>query len=176
MSTTTLPLDAAEPATAQGIRRSTMEVVTSLTLAVVGAAAIWDSTRIGAGWGSDGPQSGYFPFWLGVILTASSLGNLVPVLRAKGAAAEQMFVTWPQLRLVLSVLVPTILYVAAIPLAGIYLSSAVLVAYFMMKLGEFSWRSALPAGIATAVVAFVTFEIWFLVGLPKGPIEDYLGF
>jgi hypothetical protein len=111
-----------------------------------------------------------------VILAGVSLGNLVPVLRAKGAAAEEMFVTWPQLRLVLSVLVPVVFYVAVIPLAGIYAASAVLVAYFMMRLGEFSWRSAVPAGIATALVAFATFEIWFLVGLPKGPIEDLLGF
>ena len=176
MSTTTMEMAPATGRSAQGVRRSAMEVATSLLLAAIGAAAIWDSSRIGAGWGTDGPQSGYFPFWIGAILAGVSLGNLVPVLRAKGAAAEETFVTWPQLRLVLSVLVPVVFYVAAIPLAGIYAASAVLVAYFMMRLGEFSWRSAVPAGIATALVAFVTFEIWFLVGLPKGPIEDLLGF
>jgi putative tricarboxylic transport membrane protein len=176
MSTTTLELAPVVRSTAQGVTRNAMEVATSLTLALVGAAAIWDSARIGAGWGADGPQSGYFPFWIGVILAASSFANLLPILRGRSESAGEIFVTWPQLRLVLSVLIPTVFYVAAIPITGLYVASAVLVAYFMMKLGDFTWRSALPAGLATAVVAFVTFEIWFLVGLPKGPLEDLLGF
>ncbi|MFZ4408816.1 MAG: tripartite tricarboxylate transporter TctB family protein [Paracraurococcus sp.] len=176
MSITTLDMAPVGESTSQGVTRATMEVATSLTLALIGAAAIWDSARIGAGWGADGPQSGYFPFWIGVILAGSSFANMLPFLRGRGAAQGELFVSWPQLRLVMSVLVPTVFYVAAIPLVGIYLSSAVLVGYFMMRLGAFTWRSAVPAGLATAVVAFVTFEIWFLVGLPKGPIEDFLGF
>ncbi|NOG74084.1 tripartite tricarboxylate transporter TctB family protein [Roseicella sp. DB1501] len=176
MSTTTLDLAPAAGRSSQGVRRSAMEVATSIALALIGAAAIWDSSRLGAGWGAEGPQSGYFPFWIGLILAGTSLASLVPVLRARGAAAEAMFVTWPQLRLVMSVLIPTVFYVAAIPLSGIYLASAALVAYFMTRLGEFTWRSALPAAAATALVAFVTFEVWFLVGLPKGPIEELLGF
>ncbi|TCZ66667.1 tripartite tricarboxylate transporter TctB family protein [Roseicella aquatilis] len=175
MSSTTLDI-AAPIRGAQGVTRGAAEVATSLTLAMVGAAAIWDSLRLGIGWGAEGPQSGTFPFWIGLLLAGASLANLVPVMRGKNAGAEAMFVTWPQLRLVLSVLVPTIVYVAAIPLTGIYAASATLVAYFMMRLGEFTWRSAIPAGVATAVVAFATFEIWFLVGLPKGPVEDLLGF
>ncbi len=51
-----------------------------------------------------------------------------------------------------------------------------LVAWFMLRLGGFGWRSAIPAGLATALVTFVVFELWFLVSLPKGPIEDYLGY
>ena len=159
-----------------GVRRGTVEIGTSLVLALIGAAAIWDSSRIGAGWGSDGPQSGYFPFWIGVVLMGASLANLVVIARQSVQAAAEMFVTWPQLKLVGSVFIPAVVYVAAIHPLGIYLASAALVAYFMTQLGEFTWRSALPAGAATAVVAFVTFEIWFLVGLPKGPVEDFLGY
>ena len=77
--------------------------------------------------------------------------------------------------LVLSVLVPLVVYVLAIAPLGIYVASALLVAYCMAALGEFPvWKSAL-SGIATAVVVFVTFELWFLVALPKGPLEDMLG-
>lgn len=176
MSSTTLDMAPVVRSRAPGVTRNAMEVATSLALALVGAAAIWDSVRIGAGWGVDGPQSGYFPFWIGIVLAGSSFANLLPIMRGRSDSAGEMFVTWPQLRLVMSVLIPTVFYVAAIPVAGIYVASAVLVAYFMMKLGDFTWRSALPAGLATAVVAFVTFEIWFLVGLPKGPLEDLLGF
>lgn len=162
---------------ARGVRTVAVEVATSLVLAGVGAAAVWDSRRLGAGWGAEGPQSGYFPFWIGVVLAAASLGNLVLVLRARpGAAGGGLFVTWPQLRLVLSVLLPTAIYVAAIPFTGLYLASAVLVAWFMIRLGGFRWWVAAGAGLATALVAFVVFEEWFLVALPKGPIETWLGY
>jgi putative tricarboxylic transport membrane protein len=164
---------------ARGLSTVAVEVATALLLAGLGAAAMWDSRRLGAGWGADGPQSGYFPFWLGAVLLAASLGNLAVALRARGAAAKRgggLFVTWPQLRLVLSVLLPTAIYVATIPFAGLYLSSAALVAWFMIRLGGFRWWVAAAAGLATALVAFVVFETWFLVALPKGPIETWLGY
>jgi putative tricarboxylic transport membrane protein len=129
-----------------GVRTVAVEAATSMLLAGVGAAAMWDSRRLGAGWGADGPQSGYFPFWIGLLLLAASLGNLALAVRnARGAAAAEggLFVTWPQLRLVLSVLLPTAVYVAAIPFAGLYLASAALVAWFMLRLGGFRpWTAA----------------------------------
>ena len=174
MSTTGNDVAAGQPA--RGVRTVAVEVATSLLLAGIGAVAMWDSRRLGAGWGAEGPQSGYFPFWIGLVLLAASLGNLALALRARGAAkGDGLFVTWPQLRLVLSVLLPTAIYVAAIPFTGLYLASAVLVAWFMVRLGGFRPWTAAGAGLATALVAFVVFEEWFLVALPKGPIETWLG-
>jgi putative tricarboxylic transport membrane protein len=155
-----------------------MEILTSVAFAAAGATAIWDSARLGAGWGADGPQSGYFPFWIGLLLVLASAVNLAATARgtAPRDAGGGMFLTWAQARTVATVFVPTVVYVAAIPLCGIYLPSAVLVAWFMVRLGGFGVARAVGAGIATAVVAFAVFEIWFLVALPKGPVEDLLGF
>jgi hypothetical protein len=179
MSTTGNDAAAAGATGERGVRTVAVEAATALLLGAIGAAAMWDSRRIGAGWGAEGPQSGYFPFWLGAALLAASLGNLALALRASrgcGGKGGGLFVTWPQLRLVLSVLLPTVVYVAAIPFAGLYLASAALVMWFMVRLGGFRWWVAAAAGLATALVAFVVFEEWFLVALPKGPIETYLGY
>jgi hypothetical protein len=69
------------PATREGAGVSvrTMEIATSLAFAAAGAVALWDSARLGAGWASDGPQSGYFPFWIGVLLVLAAAGNLFAV-------------------------------------------------------------------------------------------------
>jgi hypothetical protein len=170
---------AAEPAP-RGIRTLAVEAATCLLLAALGGAAMWDSRRLGAGWGAEGPQSGYFPFWIGAVLLGANLCNLVLALRARGGAAKGggggLFVSWPQLRRVLSVLLPTALYVAAIPFTGLYLASAALVVWFMVRLGGFPLWMAAAAGLATALVAFVVFELWFLVALPKGPVETWLGY
>jgi putative tricarboxylic transport membrane protein len=171
-----------EAAPARGVTTRAMEIATSLAFAFAGAVAIWDSARLGAGWGADGPQSGYFPFWIGLLLVIASAANLVPVARdarrgeAAGDDARPMFLTWQQARTVATVFIPTAIYVAAIPFTGIYVASAVLVAWFMVRMGGFAlWRAA-PAGLATAIVTFVVFEIWFLVALPKGPLEEFLGY
>jgi hypothetical protein len=161
-----------------GVSVRTMEIATSLAFAFAGGAAIWDSLRLGAGWAADGPQSGYFPFWIGLLLVLASAGNLVAAARMRAApgAEAPMFLSWEQARTVGTVFVPTLLYVAAIPFTGIYVASAALVAWFMLRLGGFGALRAVPAGFATAIVAFVVFEIWFLVVLPKGPLEEFLGY
>lgn len=178
-SATTADIFLAEGRATSGVSVRTMEIVTSVAFAAVGAAAIWDSLRLGAGWAPDGPQSGYFPFWIGALLVFAAVGNLVAAMRAHRArdgAEPEPFLSWEQARTVATVFIPTVLYVAAIPFTGIYVASAVLVAWFMVRLGEFRVTRAIPAGIATALVTFVVFELWFLVALPKGPIEDFLGY
>ncbi len=158
----------------RGLRMSVVEVGTALAFALAGAAAIGDSLRIGTGWGSDGPKSGTFPFWIGLILIAASTATLVQAVRSR--AESGLFASWTQLRLVASVLVPTAVYVGAIPFTGIYVASAALVAWFMHRLGGFGWAQSAAAGLAVAVVCFLLFEIWFLVQLPKGPLETWLGY
>lgn len=164
-------------ASQRGPSQRSMEIATAVVLMAAGGIGMMDSLRIGAGWGADGPQSGYFPFWLGAILALASLGNLVVALRdhRRGARGPR-FATWGQLALVAQVFVPTAVYVAVIPFAGIYVSSAVLVAYFMRRFGEFRWVTSALSGAAAAIISFVIFEIWFLVALPKGPIETALGY
>jgi hypothetical protein len=158
----------------RGISIGLAESVTALLLAGVGALAIFDSLRLGMGWGEDGPRAGYFPFWLGVGLVVASAANAFLAFRS--GIGKRIFLTWEQGRHVLSVLLPTLVFVALIAPLGIYLPSILLITWFMIVLGRFPWFAALAVGATVAVLAFVTFEMWFLVPLPKGPIEAALGF
>jgi hypothetical protein len=76
----------------------------------------------------------------------------------------------------MAVVVPTAIYVATIPFLGIYVTSAILIGFFMRWLGRYGWVLVLAIAIAMPIVTFVVFERWFLVPLPKGPIEELLGF
>lgn len=180
MSVTTGNDNLIEAAAERGPSVKGMEIGTAVALMTMGGIAIMDSLRIGAGWSGEGPQSGYFPFWLGIILVAASLVNLAMALKpspkAQGGEQGALFATWPQLRMVASVLIPTTVYVAVIPFAGIYVSSALLIAFFMIRFGEFRSVVSFPSGALAAGVAFAIFELWFLVALPKGPLEIYLGY
>ena len=153
----------------------TVEVVVSLLLLVLAATLGWDNWRTGAAWDSTGPQAGYFPFYLSVILGAASLYGLVAAFLSRRKAPET-FVTRAQLRRVMAVFLPTLLFCLATQYLGLYVASFLLIAAFMRLVGKIAlWRSLLTAFVFTAVM-FVTFDIAFDVIMPKGPLEAAFGY
>jgi putative tricarboxylic transport membrane protein len=149
-----------------------VEVGVAILVALFGGIVIAGSLRVGIGWGAEGPKSGFFPFYLGVLIVLASAVNLAHALQLDG---RKLFAEWAQLGQVLSVLIPTAIYVLAIPYTGIYLASAVLIAVFMRWLGRYRWPLTAAVAIGTPIILFLVFEFWFLVPLPKGPVEDWLG-
>jgi len=139
----------------------------------IGALVIYDSARLGIGWADDGPRPGYFPFYLGLIICISSLINAVRAVLVP-AAKNKTFVEAGQLRMVLAVLVPTTVYVAAVTWIGIYVASAVFIGAFMRWLGKYAWWKVIVVSLGTVVAFYLIFEIWFQVPLPKGPVESFL--
>lgn len=152
-----------------------VEAVVALALVVVGTVVAVDSERVGAGWGSDGPQAGYFPFYVGIFLTIAGLSVILNVMRL-WRKHDRPFVTYKDLGQVLSVLVPTAIFVAAIYFLGIYVAAAIFMGWFMVTHGKFGILMAGAISIGVPLVLFMLFEKWFLVPLPKGPLERMLGF
>jgi putative tricarboxylic transport membrane protein len=130
--------------------------------------------RLGARWAEDGPQAGYFPFYIGVLVCLAAAINFAIAL-ANRRDAERDFVELDKLKLVLAVLVPTGIYVATVSWIGIYVSSTLFIAFFMRWLGKYTWWKVAAVSIGTMVVFFLIFESWFKVPLPKGPLENLLG-
>jgi hypothetical protein len=156
------------------ISTRTMDIAVALLLLGVAAVVISDSLRLGMGWQeSEGPRAGYFPFYIGLILGVSSAVNLVrAVLDTKSGL--KTFTTGPAIRQVFAVLIPLAIYVVAVAFIGIYVASAIYMALFMWYFGKYPlWRGAI-IGCAVSIVFFLMFEIWFLVPLPKGPLDEPL--
>ena len=151
------------------------DVVVALILAGAGVLVIIDSLRLGMGWAADGPQSGYFPFYIGLLLVVTSLGTIGVTLFGRDQS-RGVFVERAQFRDVLKVLVPTAVFVALIGFIGIYVASALFIGAFMRWLGRFRWRTIIIVAVSVPFALFLLFEIWFLVPLPKGPLEDFLGY
>jgi putative tricarboxylic transport membrane protein len=151
------------------------EIAVSLLLIVVALTLGFDNWRTGIAWDSTGPQAGYFPFYLSVILGLASLYGLAATLLARPEATEA-FVTRAQLRRVMAVFVPTLLFCVATQYLGMYVASFLLIAIFMRIVGRIAlWKSLLTALLFTAIM-FVTFDIAFDVIMPKGPLEAAFGY
>lgn len=149
-----------------------VEAGVTLLIALFGVIVIAGSLKAGINWGAEGPRAGFFPFYIGIFIVASSAINLWNGLRE---GDDGLFAEWGQLRQVMSVVIPTAIYVGAIPFTGLYIASMVFIAWFMRWLGKYPWLTVLAVAIGMPVVTYFIFERWFLVPLPKGPVEEWLG-
>ena len=156
------------------VRTRGPELAVAAFLLAIAALVITDSLRVGIGWADDGPRAGYFPFYIGLLLAASSGWVLLSQLR-RWARDSDEFASRQQIGLVVSVLVPMTIYVGLIFAIGIYLASALLIGYFMFRHGKYKTKIALPVAVGVPLFFYAVFERWFLVPLPKGPIEQWLG-
>ena len=149
------------------------DVATASLLLALGVVVIAAAVDMGTGWGSDGPESGFVPFWLAIVLVACSGGNVVRALRR---SSGERFASRGQLGSVAKVLLPAGAMIALTPFAGLYVSGAVYMGFTMRWTGRHSWALSIALPLVLTVVVFLVFERWFLVPLPKGPLETWLGY
>jgi hypothetical protein len=148
------------------------DLVTAAVLMGVGGIVLIDAVRLGHDWGSDGPKSGFFPFWLSLTLIVTCALILVQALRRR---VTTPFVTREQIRPVLSVLVPATAMVALMEGVGLYVAAAIYIGFYMRWVGRHGWLAIVVLSLGIPLVTFVIFERWFLVPMPKGPLEAWLG-
>ena len=152
----------------------TLEIAVALILLVLGAIVVFDSYRLGSKWGSDGPQSGYFPFYIGLLLCIASAVTLAKAVQNR-SLADTPFVYRAQFKRVLTVLIPAAIYVLLVRFLGMYVASAIYIAFFMIWLGHYPWWKGIAVGVVIDAIFFALFEVWFKVPLFKG-VLDPLGF
>jgi hypothetical protein len=157
-----------------GVSTHIVEAVVAVLIIIMGGVVIQGSRALGSGWTTDGPGAGYFPFYIGLILCISGAGILYQALLGKKKNTE-IFVDSEQLKRVLSVLLPALVYVLAIQFVGLYVASALYIALFMIVLGKYSRVKSVILGIAVVALFFMMFEVWFKVPLYKGMLNP-LGF
>ena len=151
-----------------------VELGVALALMVLALVVIGDSLRVGAGWADDGPKAGYFPFYIGLALLGASAWTAVQQLRRWRHI--EVFAERSQKRSVAAVMGPMVVHVVLIKFIGLYVASALLIGWFMHRHGQHRLTTKLAVPVAVPLVVFVVFERWFLVPLPKGPLEALFGY
>jgi len=149
------------------------DLITASILILLGALVIVDAMRLGVGWGIDGPKSGFFPFWLALIMV-----TCCAIIMAQQArkAIRSAFIDPGKLSPVLKVLWPAILAVALMQWLGLYVASALYLGFYMRWVGRHSWAAVISLAFGIPLVTFLVFERWFYVPMPKGPLEAWLGY
>jgi len=160
-----------------GAATHVVEAVVAVLVVLFGVLVIQGSWSLGSRWTSDGPGSGYFPFYIGLILCIAGVGILYQALFGKKRNTE-IFVDSEQLKRVMSVLVPAIVYVGVVQVLGLYVASAIYIALFMIVLGKYSPVKSIATALIVSITFFLMFEVWFKVPLFKGWLDPlrFLGY
>lgn len=160
-----------------GVATNVIEAIVAACVLIMGIVVVVNSRALGAGWTSDGPGAGYFPFYIGIVLCISGAGIVYQALFGKKRNTE-IFVDGEQLKRVLSVFLPALVYVLAVQFVGLYVASAVYIALFMIILGKFSPIKSVIAALIVNTLFFFMFEVWFKVPLFKGTLDplSFLGY
>ena len=155
-----------------------MDIITSLLFLAVGLTVMVGSLNLGASWGADGPEAGYFPFYISLIIMLSSVVTLYQAAIVNKNKKTETFVEKEPFKQVMAVLLPAIVFVLGVQLIGIYVSSALYIAIFMVWLGKYPIWKAVAVSIGVSAALYLMFEFWFQVPLPHGswinPLE-FLG-
>ena len=151
----------------------TADILTASIFVLFGGLVLLDAARLGFGWGTDGPQSGFFPFWLALLMV---LASAVIIFQEARRANPKPFVDGDKLGPVLKVLWPATGAVLLMHWIGLYLASALYMGFYMRWVGRHSWSAIVLVSIAIPLATFLVFEKWFLVPMPKGPLEAWLGY
>jgi len=145
-----------------------MDIITSIVFLAIGITVMVGSLKLGASWGADGPEAGYFPFYISLIILLSSTVTLYQASIVNKKKKTESFVDSEPLKQVMAVLLPATVFVLGVQLIGIYVSSALYIAIFMVWLGKYPIWKAVAVSVGVSVALYLMFEFWFQVPLPHG--------
>ncbi|MBU3587312.1 tripartite tricarboxylate transporter TctB family protein [Polynucleobacter sp. 31A-FELB] len=145
-----------------------MDIITSIVFLAIGLTVMIGSLKLGASWGADGPEAGYFPFYISLIIMLSSTVTLYQAAIVNKKKKAESFVDSEPAKQVMAVLLPAIVFVLGVQLIGIYVSAALYIAVFMVWLGKYPIWKAVVVSVGVSAALYLMFEYWFQVPLPHG--------
>ena len=157
------------------LTRYRMEMATAAVVFLLGAIAVIGAMELDYGWAEDGPQAGYFPFRIGLIVMAAAVAIAVQGWYNRTALTREVFVDRAGgggvLRFGLSILALVVLSLTL----GMYVAMAAYLIIMMRWQGRHSWLASIAVPLLYTLATWLVFERWFLVPLLKGPVEVWLG-
>ncbi len=156
------------------LTRFGMEMAMASATALAGAVVVFGAREFGTGWGDAGPQPGYFPFYVGLVIVIASCGVLIETALNREAKRAKTFLTREQAVRVLVFLGPIVAFVLLAVLLGLYVALVASLTATMVLQGRYRLWQALAVSLSAAVGCYAVFEIWFKVPLLKGPLEAFL--
>lgn len=147
----------------------TADLVIAIFFLIVGVLLIFDATRLGFQWGVTGPESGLFPFYLGLGLTVCSLLTMRSIYaKFKKDGYKKELMPEGALKPILWVLIPSTCMVIITELVGLHIAAGLFLGFYMRSVGKIGWTTTLLVSFLVPLSLYIAFDKLFLVPLPQG--------
>lgn len=157
------------------IARWTAEIGMAVLTGLFGLVTVVGAIEYGIGWSSSGPEPGAFPFYIGLMITLASLGNLVSALTTHRRVAGRPFLTAEQMKLVAGFALPILGLVIVSLVLGLYVGMALYMFGTLVFQNRYSVVKASIISLSLPIATYLLIERAFKVGMLKGPLEAALG-
>jgi len=145
------------------------DIVVALGLMVIGLLVLGDAVRLGFGWGISGPESGFFPFYMGLGIVICTFFIVLRAIRIyKKDGAGKPLIPKGGTAQILWVLLPAIGVVLLTELLGLHLATVLYLAFYMGVVGRIPWGKVILLSLLVPLVVYVLFDRIFLIPLPEG--------
>lgn len=151
-----------------------LQLATALGTLLFGATIVFGAIEYDIGWDERGPEPGYFPFWMGLLVIAGSIGTLVETV-LKRHEKTGVALTWGQAGRVASFVWPILAFLVVTSFFGLYVAMIVYLFTVMVLHGSYRIPASLAVSVGSALVFYFLFDKWLKVPLMKGPLEAWLG-
>jgi len=161
------------------------EIVTAFILGLCSLALMWKSGE-GPSWNPDisrfdniwmidgeGPGSGFWPFWLSLIMLLCCIWIGVNWHRKTSppSVSEEPFLDAYGKKMLLQVGSGLLGFLISIHIVGFYGGMFLFMIYYVRFLGRHSWAVTLTIATSLTVISFFFFDIAMRIVLPKGYLE-----
>lgn len=145
-----------------------VELLWATAFLVVAAIVIIESFRLGFGWQEHGPQAGFVPFWLAIVMVVC--GGIIILRGLLMEVGESFFMSRPAMWAMIWVFLASTLLAFMIGTLGMYIATVVFAVLFTYWLGRHPWYVALGFAIITALAVYYGMEKGLTIPLPKSPV------
>jgi putative tricarboxylic transport membrane protein len=126
----------------------------SVVFLALAALVIVEGLRLGAGWDERGPQAGFFPFWLAILMAFGACAAFIQALRRRfDTRFFEQREEWVELA---RVGVPLAAAIVVIPWTGLYVSTFLYVWLFAWWYGSFRWWTTLAGSVVFTGLLYFT--------------------
>lgn len=147
-----------------GLTNKWMDVVTLSLLLVLGCFVTYNAYMLGPGYGAQGPEPGFWPFWLAVMFMVG--GIVAMVLTVRNPDENPFFEAKQEVIDLVSVGAPVLAVVLLNYWLGIFFSAMVYLGFFMWWYGKFTWYTSIASGIAFGIVLYFAIRVGFNLSMP----------
>ena len=118
-------------------------------------------------WGTTGPGSGFFPFWLGLAMAVLAALLLVRAVREPDPGPPWVPHGRGLVRF-LGVLGGAVAFLVVMPWLGMAVTTVLFLVGILKLLEGHSWAASVAIALATALVNWAVFAWWLRVPFPTG--------